>query len=534
MLRRRQLSPVELTEAMLERISVLNPALNAFITVLGEEALEAASRAESEIMAGRYLGPLHGVPIAHKDVYLTQGVRTTAHSQVLSDFIPSTSATVVERLAAHGAILLGKLNTYEFACGATERFGVPVNPWDTRRTTGGSSAGSGAAVSASMCFAATGTDTGGSIRSPASYCGVVGLKPTYGRISRAGILPVSWSLDHAGFLTRTAHDAAIMLAATTGYDPRDASSVNASPERLPEQPWASTTEGPPDVRGLRLGVPHALFEGMVTTEVRHLAYDAVDEFRSLGVSTHDVALPSTTLSAAALQVIMAVEATTFHRKWLKQAPQAYAPFTRHKLLVGACLGGMEYLRAQQLRHAIFQDVQRALEQVDALIWPTTYCPAPRVDEPEVPTGVQTRLTNLTGNPSISIPCGFTSEGLPVGVQINGRLFGEATILLLAEAYEHAAPWWRRWPDVSALQPPPVSKPYATPTRPENLAESDLNRLYDQIRCRMRDLDLPLLEEDLEPLAFSLHGILATLEEAGEGRYVDLEPPIHQHISHLPV
>ena len=527
LLRTRLLSPVELTEAVLENIGRLNASLNAFITTLPEQAHDAASRAEAEIIHGTYRGPLHGIPIAHKDVIATRAVRTTAHSRVLAEHVPTSDATVVQRLSHQGAILVGKTNTYEFACGATEHFGVPVNPWNTRRTTGGSSAGSAAAVAGALCLGATGTDTGGSIRSPASYCGVVGLKPTYGRVSRTGVLPVSWSLDHVGPLARSVRDAAYLLDAMAGFDPSDPSSCPQQGPPFGDMEWDSADFRRLD--DLRIGIPWESLEH-VDAEVRHLFERAARALEGLGARLVTIRIPGTVLTSVALQGVMAPEATRAHHGWLRSRAREYVPFTRQKLLLGACMGAGEYLLAQQVRHAIVQEFGDSFRDVDAMVWPTVACVAPPVDEPEVPTGVQTRLTNLTANPSLSVPCGFSQEGLPVGMQINGRLFDEATILRIGHAYEASTESATRRPDLSTLAAPPRSKPYPTPRRPPDASPSETAAAEDSVVAGLRQSGLPLLEEDLEALVNALLAFRGDLRRIDLGAELELEPIVHTHVT----
>ena len=534
LIERKQVSPVEVTAAAFERIDALNPALNAFITTVPEQALEAARRAERDIAAGRWKGPLHGVPIAHKDVLLTEGVRTTAHSATLADFVPDHAATAVERLEAAGAILMGKLNTFEFACGGTEHFGVPVNPWDGARTTGGSSAGSAASVATGLVFGATGTDTGGSIRAPSSYCGVVGLKPSYGRISRHGVLPLSWSLDHVGPMARTAVDVAIMLESLAGFDAKDPSS-----SREPVDAYLGAVGGPDGgdalgVRDMRLGVPRDWFGPPVTEEVAVAVGAAIGELERAGAELVPVDLPQARHSMAAVFAIMSPEATMAHLDRLRVSGALYAPMTRHTVLLGACLEGSAYLRGQQARHQMYLELEGVLEVVDALVWPTTYRPAPPVSEQESWTAVQTQLTNLTGHPSVSVPCGFSPDGLPIGLLVTGRMMDEATILRIAAAYQRTTSWHERRPEVPAGQRPPTSRPYRFSSPPNDLDARDRGRLLDRVSASLQRLGLPELEGDVEHLAGALNTVQQGLDAMSGDVPTDLEPLVHQHIGRVPV
>jgi aspartyl-tRNA(Asn)/glutamyl-tRNA(Gln) amidotransferase subunit A len=532
LLARRSVSPVELTEVMLERIERLNPALNAYITVVPERALEAAERAEAEIGAGDHRGPLHGIPIAHKDVLLTAGVRTTAHSRTLEDHIPTQDATVVTRLDAAGAVMLGKLNTYELACGATESYGVPVNPWNVNRTTGGSSAGPAAAAAAGLCFGATGTDAGGSNRGPASYCGLVGIKATYGRVSRFGALSVSYSLDHVGPLARTVLDAAIMLQAMSGFDPRDPASSRRAVPDLVAAAGGLDGGGPADIRGLRVGVPRAWVEEQVADDVAMAVGAAITELEQLGAVVVPVELPAARLSLAAAFGILSPEATSVHAERLRSEGYRLAPFTRHALMMGASLSGLDYILAQQARHAMLAELERCFRDVHALAWPTTAHTAPPVDRPERWTTVQTHLTNLTGHPSLSVPCGFDRDGLPIGLHLTGRMFDEETVLGLAAAYERATEWHTRRPEVPLDHRPPRSKPYALATL-ERVPIADRPSLVEDVRRGLGRFEIPVLDEDIEPLAGRLYGLRAGLAALKDGDHRGLEPLVHQHVTLVP-
>jgi aspartyl-tRNA(Asn)/glutamyl-tRNA(Gln) amidotransferase subunit A len=453
---RRELSPVELTQAALERIERLNPRLNAFITVLGDQAIDGAKMAEREIMAGKIRGPLHGIPIALKDLCATKGIRTTAGSKILSDYIPTEDATVTVRLTQAGTILLGKLQMNEFAYGPdgdNVHYGPVHNPWDLERITGGSSSGSGAAVAASLCLGALGTDTGGSIRIPSALCGIVGIKPTYGRVSRYGITPLSWSLDHAGPMAKAVEDAALLLQAMAGHDGKDPSTV-----RLPVPDYAAALSG--DVRGLRIGVPREYFFEMLDPEVERAVRQALEILKGLGALVQEVSWPTLRHTTLAALVIVLAEASTFHEPWIRTQAQAYHPEIAMRLKWGLLLPASAYLKAQRLRALICRDAARLWSQVDVLLTPATLMPAPRSRETHIRLGgreVSTREAllrlmrpfNLTGLPAIAVPCGFTASGLPIGLQIAGKPFDEATVLRAAHAYEQHTEWHHRQPSMTS-------------------------------------------------------------------------------------
>jgi aspartyl-tRNA(Asn)/glutamyl-tRNA(Gln) amidotransferase subunit A len=436
------LSPVELTSAALERIERLNPRLNAFLTVLPDQAMAAAKTAERDIRAGRRRGPLHGIPIGLKDLCATQGIRTTSGSKLLRDHVPTVDATVAARLAEAGTILLGKLHMNEFAYGPdgdNTHDGPAHNPWHLDHMTGGSSSGAGAAIAASLCLGALGTDTGGSIRIPSALCGIVGIKPTYGRVSRYGITPLSWSLDHAGPMAKTVEDTALLLQAMAGADPHDPSAA-----RLPVPDYAAALTG--EVRGLRIGVPREYFFDALDADVEHAVGEAIAVLKELGASVREVSWPALRYTTLAALILVLVEASAFHAPWIRSQPQAYDPDIALRLKWGLLIPATAYLKAQRLRARICQDAARLWADVDVLAVPATAMAAPRLGESRVRLANRETSTreallrlmrpfNLTGLPAISIPCGFTSTGLPIGLQIAGRPFDETTVLRVAHAYE---------------------------------------------------------------------------------------------------
>lgn len=452
LIRQREVSPVEVTRATLDRIAEIDGRIHAYLLVTERDALAAARAAEAEIRAGHYRGPLHGVPAALKDIFLTQGVRTTAGSKVLADYVPDRDAAVVSRLKDAGAVLVGKLNLHEFAFGVTTvnpHYGATRNPWDTERVPGGSSGGSAAAVVAGLCSYSLGTDTGGSVRAPAALCGMVGLKPTYGRVSRYGVFPLAWSLDHIGPMTRTVEDIALVLQAIAGRDPRDPTSSDA-----PVPDYASSLLG--TVRGLRIGVPRGFFLDNVVPEVAAAFDAALSALVQEGASVTDISLPHIRLAKALFAVIVLPEAVSAHERYLKTRAEDYGPDVRARLEAGTLILASQYVRGQRIRRLLQADFQAALAQVDVIVTPTSPVPASRIGEDVLHVGTLnegvgdalvrfTRPINLVGLPAISVPCGFTQAGLPLGLQIIGRAFDEATVLRVAAAYEHATPWHERRP-----------------------------------------------------------------------------------------
>jgi len=454
MIRAKEVSPVEVTQAHLDRIATLDGKLRAYITVMGDAALAAAKSAEAALVSSTALAPLHGVPIGLKDLYCTKGVKTTGGSKVLVDWMPEEDATVVSRLLGAGAIVLGKLNMHEFAYGPeglNPHYGTPWNPWDTgtHRICGGSSSGSGAAVAAGLCPGALGSDTGGSIRIPAALCGISGLKPTYGRVSRAGVLPLAWSLDHVGPMCRTAADCALMLGAMAGYDPRDPTS-----SVLPVPDYVAALTGV--VKGLRIGVINAFFMDSSAASIRGAVEQAIKMLEGLGASVQTVALDQVKIAAGASTAIIAAEAYAYHEQWIKTRAQEYGADVRERLRVGAFVSGKDYVNGQRARAILRDEVDAALTRLDVLLCPTTPIAAAPVGANEVningekhgvrPSLIRfTRPFNTTGHPAASIPCGFNEEGLPIGLHIIGRPFDEATVLRVADAYQRVTDWHTRRP-----------------------------------------------------------------------------------------
>jgi aspartyl-tRNA(Asn)/glutamyl-tRNA(Gln) amidotransferase subunit A len=450
MFREKRLSPVEVVGALLERIEGADGELNSFITVLPERALEGATRAEQEILGGDYRGPLHGVPVGLKDLVYTEGVRTTMGSAFFRGYVPDYSATVVLRLEVAGGIIVGKTNTHEFAYGPTgdrSYFGPTRNPHDPARIPGGSSAGSGAAVAANLLYGSLGSDTGGSIRIPAALCGVVGMKPTFGRVSKHGVFPLSWTLDHVGPLTRTVEDNALLLNALAGYDPNDPYSANGEPEDFARY----LRRG---VRGAVIGVPSDFYFEHVEDEVGQRVRGAIEVFRSLGAQVREIRIPRLWETLKAQRLTLAADAYAIHEERLKTDPEKFDEEVRERLLDGERLKAHRYASAQQRKLLAKDEFSVALGEVEILLTPTLPITATLIDQRDVDIGgyeeaVRSAVTRLTGPtnhngfPSLSVPCGVAASGLPVGMQLIGRPFDEATLYRFGHAYEEA-----RSPDAS--------------------------------------------------------------------------------------
>lgn len=448
----RRVSPVEITQDCLDRIAALNDRCNAFVTVDEAGALAAAAMAEAEIARGDYRGPLHGVPVAHKDLYATAGMRTTGGSQLLADHVPTQDATVVARLKQAGMVTLGKTNTHEFAYGPTNEvslFGAVRNPWNTARISGGSSGGSGAAVAAGLVPIASGSDTGGSIRIPSACCGLTGLKPTYGRVSRAGILPLCWTMDHAGPLAHSALDAAIFLRAVAGADPRDeASSAVAVPD------YPALLNG--SIAGLRIGVPRKIFFDRADAAVAVCVDDALAECEKLGAVLVPVDIPYIEQAAAAAMVMYLAEATAYHDDTLNDRADLYSEQVRTFLELGDQILAKDYLHAQRYRTLLGKALVRVFERVDVLATPATPITATPIGcQSTAINGVEdgvfgallrnTEPFNLAGLPAVVAPCGFDAGGMPVSLQIAGPAFAEDRVLNVVHAYQQATQWHEQRP-----------------------------------------------------------------------------------------
>lgn len=446
LLRRRELSPVELTKSCLAEIERLNPVLNAFITVTAESALAQAHDAEAEILKGRWRGPLHGVPLALKDLIDTADIRTTAASALFKDRIANADAEVVRRLRNAGAVLLGKQNLHECAYGGSSMisyFGEVHNPWAPARMAGGSSGGSAAAVAVGLCYGAIGTDTAGSIREPAALCGVVGLKPTYGRVSTRGIIPLSPSLDHIGPIARTVADSAAMLQVVAGHDAKDLNSAD-----MPVPDYSAAIRNAP--RSARIGVPRKFFYEDLDPEIASAVERALDVLREAGGNLCEIELEVPTDRR-----LQSAESYAYHAEFVARSSELYQAETLRRIRGGEEISATEIEECWRDLKRVRSEIKNVFEDVDLLVTPTTLIPAPEIAElkqnpdllrpRELVLLRNTRPVNVWGLPAISVPCGFTNTGLPIGLQIIGPHWGENRVLQLAHAYERATNWRERSP-----------------------------------------------------------------------------------------
>jgi aspartyl-tRNA(Asn)/glutamyl-tRNA(Gln) amidotransferase subunit A len=447
LIEQRELSPVELVDSRLARIERFDGKLNSFIRVLADEARAAARSAEAEIAAGKYRGPLHGIPIGLKDIYETAGVATTGHSKVMQDHVPKADAFSVARLKAAGAVVMGKLATHEFALGGPS-FDLPWpparNPWDLSRFTGGSSSGTGASVAAGLVLGGTGSDTGGSIRGPAAFCGLAGIKPTYGLISRMGILPLAFSLDHAGPMAWTAEDCAILLQAMAGHDPADPGSAN---HPIPDYRAALAGE----VKGLRIGLIRHFYErdNEVNAATRGAIAAAAQTLEGLGCTVREVTLSPLADWAACGMAIMQSEAYAIHEANLRTRFTDYGEIFRDRMALAGLVTGADYVQALRRRRELVDELERAMADLDLVMTAAAPSEAPPIDSvPKFAILERPSLTiafNVTGSPAMSVCCGYTDTGLPLSFQLVGKRFADATVLRLAHAYEQATPWRGRRP-----------------------------------------------------------------------------------------
>jgi aspartyl-tRNA(Asn)/glutamyl-tRNA(Gln) amidotransferase subunit A len=444
------ISPVELTNACLARIERFNPTLNAFITVTRESALAQARQAEAEIHRGNWRGPLHGIPLALKDLIDTAGIRTTAASALFKDRIPTVDAEVVRRLKDAGVVLLGKQNLHEFAYGGSSvvsYFGEAHNPWDPARIAGGSSGGSAAGVAVGLGYGAIGTDTAGSIREPAALCGVVGLKPTYGRVSARGVIPLSVSLDHVGPIARTVTDAAVILQAIAGFDAKDNRSAD-----MPVPDYLSLLRE--EVPRSRIGVPRKFFFDDLDPEIESAVEQAVSVVTAMSGEVRDI-----DLAVPTDRTLQSGESYAYHAEFVARSPELYQPETLRRIRSGESIGAADLIERRHELEQARQEIGKIFERVDLLVTPTTPIPAPVLAELKQNSDLlrpreilllrNTRPINVWGLPAISILCGFTSAGLPIGLQIIGPHWGEAKVLQLAHAYERATAWHKRQPRMAA-------------------------------------------------------------------------------------
>ena len=444
----KEVSPVEATEAYLDRIEEVDPKLNSYITITGEQAIESARQAEQEIAAGKHRGPLHGVPMAVKDQFNTAGVLTTGGSSILKDNVPSEDATVIAKLKEAGAVMLGKLNMSEFAMAEiyNHPYGTPRNPWDLERNPGTSSSGSGAATAAFLCSTSLGEDTGGSIRGPANFSGLVGLRPTQGRVSRYGVMGGSWSMDTVGPISRSVEDAAITIQAIAGYDTKDTYSWD-----VPVPDYRRALTG--DIQGIKMGVIQERMDSPnLDPEFRETVAKAISVIGELGASSEDVSIPLAPNAGALTMSILNVEWANLHRPLFEPNFNELDHNNKIRFLTGSVIPAQAYYKAQKIRAVLRQQILDALDEVDVLVLPTGPVTAPPVES--VPgieskehslTGLAGRISftgpfNLAGTPAISVPCGFSAAGMPMGLQIVGKPFDEETVLKVAHAYEQNTDW----------------------------------------------------------------------------------------------
>ncbi|MGB2692208.1 MAG: Asp-tRNA(Asn)/Glu-tRNA(Gln) amidotransferase subunit GatA [Thermodesulfobacteriota bacterium] len=473
LLKKKELSPVELTQSILERINKIDDNLNSYVTVLAEKALESAKKAEEDITNGNYLGPLHGIPLGLKDIFITKDITTTCSSKMLENFIPPYDATVTEKLLNSGAVIVGKNNMDEFAMGSsteTSYFGPTKNPWDIERVPGGSSGGSASATAASLCLGSVGTDTGGSIRQPAALCGVVGMKPTYGRVSRFGMIAFASSLDQAGPITKTVEDTALILNAISGHDPKDSTCLN-----IPVPDYTKSLKS--DLKGLKIGIPKEYFVDGMDKDVENSSRKAISAMEELGAEIVEISLPHTEYAVLTYYIIAPSEASSnlarydgvkygfraegaesLRDMYFKTRAQGFGNEVKRRIMLGtyALSSGYYdayYLKAQKVRTLIKNDFDEAFKNVDAIVAPTTPEVAFKIGEKTQDpikmylSDVLTIPCNIAGLPGISVPCGFSSDGLPIGIQVLGKPFDEETVIHVAHAYEQSTNWGERRPEV---------------------------------------------------------------------------------------
>ncbi|MCK5710691.1 MAG: Asp-tRNA(Asn)/Glu-tRNA(Gln) amidotransferase subunit GatA [Deltaproteobacteria bacterium] len=473
LINKKEISPVELTQSILDRIQDKDEKLNTYITVLSEKALESAKKAEEEISRGNYLGPLHGIPLGLKDIFITKNITTTCGSKMLENFIPPYDATVTQKLSESGAVILGKNNMDEFAMGSsteTSYFGPTANPWDLQRVPGGSSGGSASATAASLCLGSVGTDTGGSIRQPAALCGVVGMKPTYGRVSRFGMIAFASSLDQAGPITKTVEDTALILNAISGPDPKDSTCVN-----IPVPDYTLRLKD--DIKGLKIGIPKEYFVDGMDKEVEDASRKAISVMEGLGAEIIEISLPHTEYAVLTYYIIAPSEASSnlarydgvkygyrtegaesLRDMYFKTRAEGFGDEVKRRIMLGtyALSSGYYdayYLKAQRVRTLIKNDFEEAFKRVDTIMAPTTPEVAFKIGE-KIQDPIKMYLSdvltipcNIAGLPGISVPCGFSTDGLPIGIQVLGKPFDEETVLRMAYAYEQHTDWREATPAV---------------------------------------------------------------------------------------
>jgi aspartyl-tRNA(Asn)/glutamyl-tRNA(Gln) amidotransferase subunit A len=448
LIRARKLSPVDLARACLVRTRRLDHRLNSHLLLLEEQAMADARRAEADIAAGNWKGPLHGIPVGLKDIFATAGIRTTAHSALMKDHIPSEDAFTVGLLRKAGAVITGKLATWEFAIGGAS-FDLPWpparNPWDVALDPSGSSSGSGVAVAAGLCLGAMGSDTGGSIRGPAAWCGIAGLKPTYGLLSRQGIFPLSFSLDHAGPMCWTSEDCALMMQVLACQDPQDSSSV-----AVPPVDYDAAIDAP--LSGLRVGVVRHFFEKDLVTDPETIAAleTSLTVLQDMGASVTDARLSPFGTYTDVGSLIARSESYAIHQHWLRTTPDAYGAYARHRLMAGAFISAADYINALRERTRLIAELAEVMKTVDIVVFPTARCPARPIGEDSMASGFQpffNRAFNVTGSPALSICNGYSHTGLPLALQIGGRPFEDALVLRVGHALERALGTRQRRPVV---------------------------------------------------------------------------------------
>jgi aspartyl-tRNA(Asn)/glutamyl-tRNA(Gln) amidotransferase subunit A len=508
-------SPVEVVEAYLARIDAYDGALRSHATVCRDAVRLAAKRAEIEIRRQGPRGPLHGIPLSHKDNLWTRGVRTGCHSRTSFDHVPDQDATAVARLHEAGALLLGKTNTTEFACGDQDVVGDTPNPWDVRAHSGASSAGSASALAAGLTAGATGSDTGGSIRAPAALCGVVGVKPTYGRVSRHGLVPLAWSMDHVGPMARTVADAATMLQAMAGGDSRDPTS-DARP--VPDYAAALTERLP----GMRVGVPIGYFFDGLEPDVEAAVRAALTVLEDLGVRLVPVHLPTAGDLAAAGSLLSMWEAFALHAATLRREGATYGRKARAQIGAGGFHSAADVAHALQVRALWGREVARAFDDVDVLVTPTL--PFTRVGrdawiEGPPDTSWATRAFSLTGHPALTLPCGFDRAGSPIALQVAARRFDEATMFRVGHAYEQATPWHARRPD-----PAPWTRAVPSSTARARVAPVTEGTLAG-LRAEAERLELPFDDRDLARIHGLVHRVRQGLAPLRPAVTVGLEPDL---------
>lgn len=444
-IRRKKLSPVELITSLFERINKLEPVFNTYITLMKAQAIEAAQQAEKEIVAGAYKGALHGIPVSLKDVFYTKGTRTTGGTRIFRDFVPSHDATVVTRLKEAGAIIVGKNNMNEFALGTTNinpHYGTVPNPWNRDHIPGGSSGGPAAAVAAGMALGAMGGDSGGSIRMPAAFNNLVGIKPTNGLISKYGVLTGTWTLDSSGPMTKTVEDNAILLQTVAGHDPLDRSTA-----KVPVPNYVRKMKRG-DIKGIKIGVPKEYAFEISTQEVAEAVRKAISTLVDLGASVVEISLPTARYAVDAGAVISWSEMATSQEELIRNRRDEFGQDIIDILELASLHLATDYIKAQRARTLMIEEYDRAFQQVDVVVTPTSPVPPPRLDEEaSLQVVLLTRIANMTGEPAISVPCGFTSTGLPIGVHIQSKRFDEVTALIVAYAYQQATDWHLRRPPV---------------------------------------------------------------------------------------